>query len=430
MPGNASTSQRILKEVPHAGDITKEDIELYADQLGIVLPDEQDLLWIAQAGLEVSLPPPWCPVEDAQGRIYYFNSVTKETIWEHPLDSYYKDMVKKERRKLAAAKEGSALEKALVDSGTSLMSSLDDVPPLSTFVKPLESNPSVFNPSLCKPDKQNIFTSRSCPADLHVIGTHRSDVVVPKVESQTLKPVKKAPSVKELQSQKETLLYELELLKKAVEKYRFLREQMRASMKQEMSQKSSRTSSEKNAKSPKRTGNGFPEDTVPKVQDGVPKSQVANLCEREKTHFSTLPSRHKRHVSHADLTRISDRLRQLRQRHMQLTMRAAEQVSDEALAGSIVAQAAYHSSLNKEFAPLLKSATASLSRKPARTTEQSSTFDPGLGDTLPYLGKRSSWCSGMSPRQQPDTSHEEWMKRLAELRNGVEECKLKHLLIK
>lgn len=431
MSGNATTGQRVLKEVPHVGDITKEDIEQYAEHLGIKLPDEHHLLWIAQAGLEVSLPPPWCPVEDTRGRIYYYNSATKETIWEHPLDSYYKDMVKKERSKVArVVKDVSAVEKTFADSGTSLMSSADDVPPISTYVKPLDSGRSGGHPSLQRGEKRHLFPSRSCPSDLHVV-SQKESLSWPESRSATLKPARATPpSVKELQSQKQTLLLELEQLKAAVEKYRRLREQLRASAEQEALQKTSESHSEKRNASERRYAS---DDDASIAGDNprshVPKLQVVSLGERGKTHFLTLPPRLKRHVSHADLTRISERLRQLRQRHLQLTMRAAEQVSDEALAGSIVAQAAYHSSLNKEFVPLLKAATASLSRRSSRALEAGDAPDPRYASTLPCLAKRSSWSQG-TPVEDGSTSRREWMKKLSELRMGVEECRLHQLLIK
>lgn len=57
----ALQGQKILKEVGNPTEATEEDILLYAEHLGI-LPDEKHLLWIAKAGLEVSLPPPWNPV--------------------------------------------------------------------------------------------------------------------------------------------------------------------------------------------------------------------------------------------------------------------------------------------------------------------------------------------------------------------------------
>jgi hypothetical protein len=39
---------------------------------------------------------------DANGDIYYFNFATAESIWDHPCDEYYREMVKREKSKLAS----------------------------------------------------------------------------------------------------------------------------------------------------------------------------------------------------------------------------------------------------------------------------------------------------------------------------------------
>ncbi|KAH8025704.1 hypothetical protein HPB51_010788 [Rhipicephalus microplus] len=184
------------------------DIHLYAEHLGIVLPDEQNLLWIAQAGLEVSLPPPWCPVEDPQGRIYYYNSVTKETKWEHPLDSYYKAVVKKERLK-------HEVERTVV--------------PFSRLKKGKKG-----------------FLSKSCPTNLHMLAAASGPLVKASLVQQTdtdseshtatLRNQDEPAVVRDLLTQKQALEFELERLKREVHKYQRIRDQLKASAKQELIQ--------------------------------------------------------------------------------------------------------------------------------------------------------------------------------------------------
>ncbi|XP_022252627.1 centrosomal protein of 164 kDa-like [Limulus polyphemus] len=93
--------QKLLKEVKDEIEecVTDEDIALYGKQLGIDVDQEQHLLWIAEEGLQATVPPPWCPVEDPRGRIYYYNQKTDEASWEHPLDPYYRSIVEQERQK-------------------------------------------------------------------------------------------------------------------------------------------------------------------------------------------------------------------------------------------------------------------------------------------------------------------------------------------
>ena len=40
--------------------------------------------------------------ESADGDIYYFNFRTKESSWEHPCDSFYKEQLEREREKIRA----------------------------------------------------------------------------------------------------------------------------------------------------------------------------------------------------------------------------------------------------------------------------------------------------------------------------------------
>ncbi|XP_054169009.1 repetitive organellar protein-like [Oppia nitens] len=90
----------ILKELPISVDsVTDEDITLYAKQLGIDPTSESHLLWIAKRGLLSRLPFPWIAIEDSRGRLYYYNSDTSESSWEHPTDPYYRSLVNQYRLK-------------------------------------------------------------------------------------------------------------------------------------------------------------------------------------------------------------------------------------------------------------------------------------------------------------------------------------------
>ncbi|XP_023226032.1 interaptin-like isoform X2 [Centruroides sculpturatus] len=98
--------QKILKEVTETvTDISDEDVTIYAQQLGIDVLNEKHLFWIARKGLETPLPKPWCPVEDEKGRIYYYNYETDNSSWEHPADSYFREIVKQERERQASNKQ-------------------------------------------------------------------------------------------------------------------------------------------------------------------------------------------------------------------------------------------------------------------------------------------------------------------------------------
>ena len=83
-------------------DPTKKEIKEYAKFLGIKLPEEEDLLWIAEAGLTSLLPRPWKPCKTQNGDIYFFNFATGESSWENPLDDAARSTLEKERNKRAA----------------------------------------------------------------------------------------------------------------------------------------------------------------------------------------------------------------------------------------------------------------------------------------------------------------------------------------
>lgn len=58
----------------------------YAQYIGIELPEEEYLLYLAEEGLKAPLPDPWKPCKAEDGEIYYFNFATEESTWEHPCD--------------------------------------------------------------------------------------------------------------------------------------------------------------------------------------------------------------------------------------------------------------------------------------------------------------------------------------------------------
>ncbi|KAJ3325030.1 hypothetical protein HDV06_005619 [Boothiomyces sp. JEL0866] len=74
---------------------TAEEIEEYAQFLGMNPKTEKHLLWIARESLKAKLPPDWKPCQTDDGNIYYFNFKTGESSWDHPCDEYYKQLYNK-----------------------------------------------------------------------------------------------------------------------------------------------------------------------------------------------------------------------------------------------------------------------------------------------------------------------------------------------
>jgi hypothetical protein len=67
-----------------------EEIQEYAEYLGIDLEEDKDLLYIARDGLRAPLPEPWKACRTQEGEIYYYNTDTSLSRWEHPLDEFYR----------------------------------------------------------------------------------------------------------------------------------------------------------------------------------------------------------------------------------------------------------------------------------------------------------------------------------------------------
>eukprot|EP00996_Jenningsia_fusiforme_P000774 NODE_16_length_4662_cov_11.604379_g13_i0.p1 GENE.NODE_16_length_4662_cov_11.604379_g13_i0~~NODE_16_length_4662_cov_11.604379_g13_i0.p1 ORF type:complete len:1409 (-),score=337.43 NODE_16_length_4662_cov_11.604379_g13_i0:361-4587(-) len=73
----------------------------YARWLGMEQHEHADLLWIARDGLRAPLPENWRPCKTESDEVYYFNFATGESLWDHPLDEHFKQVLQDERKRLA-----------------------------------------------------------------------------------------------------------------------------------------------------------------------------------------------------------------------------------------------------------------------------------------------------------------------------------------
>ncbi|RNC57387.1 hypothetical protein TcCL_ESM05007 [Trypanosoma cruzi] len=87
---------------------TQEELLDYANWLGIDAEKEPHLLWIARQGLRTPLPAEWKACRTGEGDVYYFNFLTGENSWEHPMDDVFKRKVEEERAKLVDGEGGSS----------------------------------------------------------------------------------------------------------------------------------------------------------------------------------------------------------------------------------------------------------------------------------------------------------------------------------
>ena len=72
---------------------TNEEIQEYAESLGLKLPADNEYMYLAIEGIKSRLPKEWKPCQTREKEIYYFNFETGESVWEHQCDTLYKQKV-------------------------------------------------------------------------------------------------------------------------------------------------------------------------------------------------------------------------------------------------------------------------------------------------------------------------------------------------
>jgi centrosomal protein CEP164 len=104
------------EEVDLLYEPSQQEIADYAEWLGMDLQEDEDLLWIARAGLKQPLPNPWRPCQTENDEIFYFNFETGESVWDHPMDEHHRKLyvAEKEKRKIKIV---ATLESSLLESG-------------------------------------------------------------------------------------------------------------------------------------------------------------------------------------------------------------------------------------------------------------------------------------------------------------------------
>ncbi|XP_054650665.1 centrosomal protein of 164 kDa-like isoform X6 [Dunckerocampus dactyliophorus] len=78
---------------------SEQEIRKYANEIGIDVDNEADLMWLAKEGIVAPLPPEWKPCQDVTGDIYYYNFSSGESTWDHPCDEHYRLLVVQERER-------------------------------------------------------------------------------------------------------------------------------------------------------------------------------------------------------------------------------------------------------------------------------------------------------------------------------------------
>jgi len=97
--GDSQTDSVVLEEVNDPNyEPEQEEIEEYAEWLGMDLQEDKNLLWIAREGIKAPLPHPWKPCKAPNGEVYYFDFETGESIWDHPCDLRFRELYKQVKK--------------------------------------------------------------------------------------------------------------------------------------------------------------------------------------------------------------------------------------------------------------------------------------------------------------------------------------------
>jgi Ca2+-binding EF-hand superfamily protein len=76
-----------------------EELISMCEYLGIRVLSERDMIWIASDALKAPLPVNWTAEKDAQGRTFFYNHLTNQSRWEHPLDPHFRNLRDKYRQR-------------------------------------------------------------------------------------------------------------------------------------------------------------------------------------------------------------------------------------------------------------------------------------------------------------------------------------------
>lgn len=89
-------------------EASEGELEEYAEYIGIDPAKEPELMWIAKEGLRAPLPEGWRACLTNDNEIYYFNFQSGNSLWDHPMDEQYREMVVAERAKHRSGGSGGA----------------------------------------------------------------------------------------------------------------------------------------------------------------------------------------------------------------------------------------------------------------------------------------------------------------------------------
>ncbi|ETW01096.1 hypothetical protein H310_06713 [Aphanomyces invadans] len=143
----------------------KEAVREHARTLGLDPDKEPQYLWIVEEALTAPVPEDWEQGETDDGTIYYFNVNTEESVWEHPMDKYYSDMINTKRAEDKAALDAKKSTAAAFNSAPKSSAKASNSAVVEEFDMDDLDEPRPFKPlPSTKPATTTATTSSSKPA--------------------------------------------------------------------------------------------------------------------------------------------------------------------------------------------------------------------------------------------------------------------------
>ncbi|CAM9413844.1 unnamed protein product [Ectocarpus sp. 4 AP-2014] len=90
---------------PESEEDYVEAVTRHAKYLGMDPERDGAYMWIAEEALNAEVPEGWVTGEgegEYEGLVYYYNEATGESTWDHPLDGYYREKLKRKKARRAA----------------------------------------------------------------------------------------------------------------------------------------------------------------------------------------------------------------------------------------------------------------------------------------------------------------------------------------
>ena len=172
-------------ELADLPDLSEELISI-CEYLGIRVLSEQNMLWIAADALKAPLPVSWTAQKDTNGRTFFYNHLTNQSKWEHPLDPHFRKLRDKYRQSNAGLESTLGRNSQVLGREPSAGSSVNSVingsnacgsatPPITSGIAMYSAAPVGIaqQPSLSRPTSEvnrhtpsNTETIRRSPTDL------------------------------------------------------------------------------------------------------------------------------------------------------------------------------------------------------------------------------------------------------------------------